>query len=109
VRRGDYWVLDNESDFYNRYRNRKQGGFRWRLGSGHPDSSERLRDYPVQYEFSVVTRFNWSQVRDRGGAIFLHVNGSGATAGCVSAPRWFLRKTMFRLDQDQAPVIAIGR
>lgn len=109
VRKGDYWVLDNESDFYNRYRNKSQGGFRWRLGSSHPDGSERLKDYPVQYEFSIVTRFNWNQVRHRGGAIFLHVNGSGATAGCVSAPRWFLRKTMFRLDQDQAPVIAIGR
>ena len=109
VRAGDYWVLDNESRHYNRYRNTAKGGFRWWLPSSHPDSSERLLDYRKQYEYSVVTSFNSRQVRHRGGAIFLHVNGSGATAGCVSAPRWFLRRLMARLDQDRVPVIAIGR
>lgn len=109
VRKGDFWVLDNESKHYNRYRNRSQGGFRWRLPASHPDGSERLKDYPKQYLYSIVTSFNAKQVRHRGGAIFLHVNGSGATAGCVSAPRWFLRRLMNRLDQDQVPLIAIGR
>ena len=109
VRRGDYWVLDNRSAHYNRYRNKAEGGFRWRLGPNHPDASERLRDYPRQYEWSVVTSFNRRQVRHRGGAIFLHVNGSGATAGCVSAPRWFLERLVRRLDPDRAPVVAIGR
>lgn len=108
VRKGDYWVLDNESKHYNRYRHRSDGGFRWWLDAGHPDASERLKDYPRQYEYSVVTSFNRRQVRHRGGAIFLHVNGDGATAGCVSAPRWFLRKLMFRLDPDKRPLIAIG-
>lgn len=109
VRKGDFWVLDNESTHYNRYRNRSQGGFRWRLPASDPDGSERLRDYPKQYEFSIVTSFNSRQVRHRGGAIFLHVNGDGATAGCVSAPRWFLRRLMVHLDQDEVPLIAIGR
>ena len=108
VRNGDYWVLDNESDHYNRYRNKDQGGFRWWLDSSHADASERLKDYPSQYEWAVVTSFNRSQVKHRGGAIFLHINGSGATAGCASAPRWFMRKLMFRLDQDRKPLIAIG-
>jgi L,D-peptidoglycan transpeptidase YkuD (ErfK/YbiS/YcfS/YnhG family) len=108
VRAGDFWVLDNESRHYNRFRNKDDGGFRWWLDSGHPGASERLKDYPVQYEWSVVTSFNHAQVEGRGGAIFLHVNGEGATAGCVSAPRWFLRKLMFRLDQDRRPLIAIG-
>lgn len=91
------------------YRKVRKGGFRWRLPASHPDGSERLKDYPKQYEYSVVTSFNAHQVRHRGGAIFLHVNGSGATAGCVSAPRWFLRRLMVHLDQDRVPVIAIGR
>ena len=108
VRKGDYWVLDNESKHYNRYRNKDQGGFRWWLDSSHADASERLKDYPNQYEWAVVTSFNRAQVEHRGGAIFLHVNGSGATAGCASAPRWFMRKRMFRLDQDRRPLIAIG-
>ena len=109
VRKGDYWVLDNSSKHYNRYRNKSRGGFRWRLPASHPDASERLKDYPEQYEWAVTTSFNARQVRHRGGAIFLHVNGSGATAGCVSAPRWFMRRLMVHLDQEKVPVIAIGR
>lgn len=109
IRKGDYWVQDNGSAYYNRYRNRRQGGFRWWLPSSNANSSERLRDYPVQYELSVVTSFNRAQVRHRGSGIFLHVNGSGATAGCVSAPRRFLVGVVRRLDRAQAPVIAIGR
>ncbi len=109
VRAGDYWVQDNASDFYNRYRNKSRGGFRWRLPASDPNSSERLLDYRKQYEWSIVTGYNAGQVRHRGSGIFLHVNGSGATAGCVSAPRWFIRALMFRLDPEQRPVIAIGR
>ncbi len=109
VRAGDYWVLDNSSDHYNRFRHKSDGGFRWWLDPGHPDASERLKDYPRQYEWAVVTGFNRAQVRHRGGAIFLHVNGDGATAGCVSTPRWFMKRLMRRLDQDRVPLIAIGR
>ena len=109
VRRGDYWVLDNESAHYNRWRNRSRGGFRWRLPASHPDASERLKSYPRQYEFAVTTSFNAGQVRHRGGAIFLHVNGDGATAGCVSAPRRYLQALLNRLEPSAKPVIAIGR
>lgn len=109
VRRGDFWVQDNRSRFYNRYRNQSRGGFRWRLPSSDPNSSERLTDYPRQYEWAIVTGFNRDQVRHRGSGIFLHVNGSGATAGCVSAPRWMIAALMDRLDPDRKPVIAIGR
>ena len=41
-----YWVQDNASDYYNRYRNKAQGGFRWWLPSSHADSSERLTGLP---------------------------------------------------------------
>ena len=109
VRRGDFWVQDNRSPYYNRYRNQSQGGFRWWLSPGDPNSSERLTDYRSQYEWSIVIDFNRDQVRHRGSGIFLHVNGSGATAGCVSAPRWFIRELMGRLDPDRNPLIAIGR
>ncbi|KQT89334.1 hypothetical protein ASG49_16270 [Marmoricola sp. Leaf446] len=108
VAAGDYWVQDNASAHYNRYRSRTQGGFRWWLRTGD-DTSERLGDYPVQYEYAVNTGFNQAQVRHRGAGIFLHVNGRGATAGCVSVPRWFMRTTFARLDPARHPVIAIGR
>ena len=109
IRPGDYWVQDNASDFYNRYRNRSQGGFRWWLPTSDVNSSERLMDFPRQYEYVVVTGFNREQVRHRGSGIFLHVNGRGATAGCVSAPRPFMRMLMRSLDPTRRPVIAVGR
>ena len=109
VRPGDYWVQDNASAYYNRYRNRSQGGFRWWLASSDPNSSERLLSFRRPYEYAIVTSFNHEQVRHRGAGIFLHVNGRGATAGCVSAPRWFLRMLMRTLDPERRPVIAVGR
>nr|WP_218852006.1 L,D-transpeptidase family protein [Nocardioides panaciterrulae] len=109
IRAGDFWVEDNGSRFYNRYRNQRQGGFRWWLPASDENGSERLSDYPVQYEYALVTSFNHRQVRHRGAGIFLHVNGRGATAGCVSAPRWFLRRLLTRLDGARVPVVAIGR
>ena len=107
--KADYWVLDNQSDYYNQWRNKAAGGFRWWLPSRDDNASERLRSFPEQYEFAVATSFNFRQVRHRGGAIFLHVNGSGATAGCASAPRWFLRRALVHLDPARVPLIAIGR
>jgi L,D-peptidoglycan transpeptidase YkuD (ErfK/YbiS/YcfS/YnhG family) len=108
IRSGDYWVGDNSSRHYNRLRSRADGGFRWWLPASDDDASERLADYRRQYEYAVTTTFNAGQVRHRGFAIFLHVNGRGATAGCVSAPRWFLRKLVRRLTPGRHPVIAIG-
>jgi L,D-peptidoglycan transpeptidase YkuD (ErfK/YbiS/YcfS/YnhG family) len=110
IRKGDYWVQDNRSAYYNRYRNKASGGFRWWLPSSDVNSSERLRDFPHQYEYAIVIGFNYDNpVRHRGSGIFLHVNGDGATAGCVSAPRWFLRSVLNRLEPGAHPVIAIGR
>ena len=109
VESGDFWVQDNESAYYNRYRNQAEGGFRWWLPTSDPDSSERLTDFHQQYRISVVTDFNVKQVRHRGAGIFLHVNGSGATAGCVSAPGVFMDKLMRVLDPARVPVIAVGR
>lgn len=105
----DYWVLDNASDYYNRWRDRDAGGFRWGI-TDRFNGSERLADFTSQYRMAVVIAFNYyAPVRHRGGAIFLHVNGPGATAGCVSVPLWFMRAVMSRLDPAQKPVIAIGR
>jgi L,D-peptidoglycan transpeptidase YkuD (ErfK/YbiS/YcfS/YnhG family) len=109
VRPGDFWVQDNASDHYNRYRNQAAGGFRWWLPSSDPDGSERLSDFGQQYRISVVTDFNRRQVRHRGAGISLHVNGDGATAGCVSAPKVFLERLMRVLDPERVPVIAVGR
>ncbi|GAB7005430.1 L,D-transpeptidase family protein [Nocardioides sp. AN3] len=108
IRAGDYWVGDNASRYYNRLRNKAAGGFRWWLPQSDENASERLLHYRSQYEFAFATSFNADQVRRRGFAIFLHVNGRGATAGCVGAPRSFLLGLFRRLTPGRHPVIAIG-
>lgn len=107
IQAGDFWVQDNGSGHYNRLRNQAQGGFRWWLTG--ENSSERLTDYGSQYEYSVVTDYNYrEQVRHRGSGIFLHVNGRGATAGCVSVPRHMMVALMPQLHPAKVPLIAIG-
>lgn len=107
---GDFWVEDNASRYYNRYRNASEGGFRADLPVSDENGSERLSSYPRQYEFAFATSYNYTHpVRHRGAGIFLHVNGSGATAGCVSVPRWFMKDLMTRLRPGDRPVLAVGR
>jgi L,D-peptidoglycan transpeptidase YkuD (ErfK/YbiS/YcfS/YnhG family) len=93
VVRGDWWVQDNNSQYYNTLRNQRQGGFR--VTPHGANGSERLLDYGKQYAHVVVINFNRApdrQVRKRGSGIFLHVNsGKGATAGCVSIGKPKLR------------------
>lgn len=105
----DYWVEDPASPYFDQMRDRRLGGFRWWLPVQRPSGSERLADYPTQYAMAVVIGFNdVNPVPRLGGGIFLHVNGRGATAGCVSAPRWFVAAVMADLDPTADPFIAIS-
>lgn len=106
VRSGDYWVEDNASSYYNQLRNKNKGGFRWWLPSSDDNSSERLKSYPGQYDYAVVINFNRPDpVRHRGAGIFLHVNGDGPTAGCVSISRKHLRVVLAYLRSGDKIVI----
>jgi L,D-peptidoglycan transpeptidase YkuD (ErfK/YbiS/YcfS/YnhG family) len=105
----DYWVQDNSSKYYNRLRSSRDGGFRWWLPASDADGSEHLADYPRQYEWVVVINFNRpNPVHGRGSGIFLHVNGRGATAGCVSVPRASMLQILRWLDPALHPRILIG-
>lgn len=102
VVKGDHWVQDNASRWYNTYRTRAQGGFR-------PSRSEDLITYPVQYRYTVVVNYNMppAAVRHRGAGIFLHVKGRGATGGCVAVTRAHMQQVMATLNPGD--LIAIGR
>ena len=86
VRKGDYWVGDNRSRYYNTLRNSTDGGFRWGLPQSNIDSSENLRAFGAQYRYVAVVNFNRSpdeRVAYRGFGIFLHVKNGRGTAGCI--------------------------
>ena len=69
----DYWDLNSGTPTYNRLISRDVGG-----------EFEHLIDFQTQYKYVLVTDWNYSQTPDRGGAIFIHVNGPGATGSCIS-------------------------
>lgn len=70
-------MLDSQSSAYNKWAEKGSVKF-------DPSEGERLRDFPGQYDYAAVINYNRNGVKGKGGAIFLHVHGRGATAGCVS-------------------------
>jgi L,D-peptidoglycan transpeptidase YkuD (ErfK/YbiS/YcfS/YnhG family) len=123
VGKHDYWVGDRgDPRTYNLWEPAAVSGRTWRTGQ-----SERLSSFPIQYEFAVVVDFNrpapatvvWNAAHHeyvtsrpsavgRGSAIFLHVNGRGSTAGCVSVSRSHLAGILRWLDPAAHPRIVMA-
>ncbi|MFD4244604.1 L,D-transpeptidase [Streptomyces sp. NPDC058525] len=97
-----WWCQDNASAAYNRWVEPLPAHCA-------PGEAEHLVTYEAQYAHAMVIGFNYAEpVRGRGAGIFLHVNGKGATAGCVSVPREAMREILRWADPDRRPHIAIG-
>ncbi|WP_151774814.1 L,D-transpeptidase family protein [Streptomyces abyssomicinicus] len=97
-----WWCQDNGSRAYNRWSEPLAADCR-------PGEAEHLIGYPRQYAHALVVGFNYREpVRERGAGVFLHVDGSGATAGCVSVPADAMRRVLRWADPARAPHIAIG-
>lgn len=102
VHGNSWWCEDTRSRVYNRWSEPLAGDCR-------ASESERLSAYPTQYAYGFVIGFNYAKpVKGRGAGIFLHVNGRGATAGCVSVPVDAMRRMLRWADPRRAPHIAIG-
>ncbi|MFD7082625.1 L,D-transpeptidase [Streptomyces sp. NPDC002181] len=97
-----WWCQDNASPAYNRWTEPLPAHCA-------PGEAEHLVTYDKQYAHALVIGFNYEQpVRGRGAGIFLHVNGKGATAGCVSVPERSMRAILRWADPRRRPHIAIG-
>ncbi|MGW6009635.1 L,D-transpeptidase family protein [Streptomyces sp. NPDC055210] len=102
VRQTSWWCQDNDSRSYNRWTDPRPADCR-------AAESEHLISYGTQYAYALVVGFNYAQpVRGRGAGIFLHVNGRGATAGCVSVPKDAMRRILNWAEPARSPHIAIG-
>ncbi|MFI9746157.1 L,D-transpeptidase [Streptomyces sp. NPDC052494] len=97
-----WWCQDNDSHAYNRW----VEGLPRDCRAGE---AEHLVSYGTQYAHALVIGFNYDRpVRGRGAGIFLHVNGRGATAGCVSVPAGAMRAVLAWADPARRPHIAVG-
>ncbi|MDQ1603983.1 MAG: hypothetical protein QOE01_1828 [Actinomycetota bacterium] len=115
----DWWPYDPQHPrTYNVYQYRRTADALWR-----PSWAEHLASFPTQYRYAVVIAFNLPRGlyssggqhfarhpadTRRGGGIFLHVNGTGATAGCVSVSRDHMREILRWLDPQRRPRIVMG-
>lgn len=78
ITNNSYWGGDTAA--WGKYRNR------FYEGNNPAKGGEHLNDYK-QYNYALNIGFNYNPViTGKGYAIFLHCNGMGATAGCVSVP-----------------------
>jgi L,D-peptidoglycan transpeptidase YkuD (ErfK/YbiS/YcfS/YnhG family) len=94
-----YWDLNSGSPSYNRLVYSDPGGER-----------EQLIIYGTQYvtyKYSLITDYNYEQTAGKGGAIFIHCNGSGGTAGCVSMPYDYMKTLMMSVDPAKNPAVVI--
>ncbi|MFD8835876.1 L,D-transpeptidase family protein [Streptomyces griseofuscus] len=102
VKESSWWCQDNASSSYNRWTDPLPGDCR-------AAEAEHLSAYAGQYAYALVVGFNYHRpVRGRGAGIFLHVDGAGATAGCVSVPEDAMRRILRWVVPGAAPRIAIG-
>lgn len=108
-----WWPLDpKDKASYNTIQ-RRDSADKWRTAE-----AERLMDYRSQYDPAIVLDYNLPYTRSdgtriyadttKGGAIFLHNNGKGATAGCVSVPADRMAGIARWLDPAKNPVIIMG-
>ncbi|MCX4678458.1 hypothetical protein OG413_24625 [Streptomyces sp. NBC_01433] len=97
-----WWCQDNAARAYNRWVEPRPADCR-------ADEAEHLVTYTAQYARALVIGFNYARpVRGRGAGIFLHVNGRGATAGCVSVPAAAMDRILAWANPARRPHIAIG-
>lgn len=96
-----YWCLDNASRYYNRWVEQRP------MTVCRASESEYLPNHRV-YRRAIQIGYNLNQVRGRGGAIFIHDNGSGYTAGCVSISPWSMDKLSLWLRSTSRPTILLG-
>jgi len=97
----DYWNENPSSSTYNSFvHGTNPGGF-----------SEALWQTVPQYNYFAVINYNIpvkAATPARGSGIFLHVAGSGATAGCVSLAQTNLLKVLEWLDPATSPRIVMA-
>ncbi len=109
------WWNENSADArYNTWQENCPLSVCWRASTRSAHASEHLADYRPQYDYAVLIGFNVGArpvrppARPSGSGIFIHVDGSGYTAGCISLSRASMVALLRWLDASAHPHIAIG-
>jgi len=75
----------------------------------HPADDKEHMVAHFQYEFGMNIGYNYDPVEyGKGSAIFLHCNGKGNTAGCVSVPSTTMQELMLEV-KEPAYILIVPR
>jgi L,D-peptidoglycan transpeptidase YkuD (ErfK/YbiS/YcfS/YnhG family) len=111
---GSWWDGNSLDGRYNSWVEDCSPSTCWESATNPIRASEHLADHRPQYDYAVVIGFNPGPDpvrppgRPSGAGIFLHVDGVGPTAGCISIPRAAMIAVLRWLTPDGHPQIAIG-
>jgi L,D-peptidoglycan transpeptidase YkuD (ErfK/YbiS/YcfS/YnhG family) len=95
---GDYWNENSSSPGYNTFVH----------GADPGGPSEALWTVTPQYRSFAVIQSNTPATPGRGSGIFLHENGAGSTAGCVSLAHDELGRVLTWLRPEEQPRVVIA-
>lgn len=98
VNKNHYWSGEPEQ-YYNKLVDASVAPD-YRQGGG-----EHLIDYPGVYNYCVAVDYNPECIVGKGSAIFLHCQGAGTTAGCISIPESNMITVLQNLRSDAKIII----
>lgn len=93
--RGDYWVDDPDSVYYNKLVNTSETAKSW-------NSAEDMASAAPFYNYGLVLNYNTDCVPGKGSAIFMHCTESEAdtgSAGCIRIPESRMQQLLKSVDE----------
>ena len=112
ITENSYWVSDSNSKYYNNLveikKENKKLLYDYIKVSPKKNwkSSEKLTDYPIQYELALVIEYNMNPIiPNKGSAIFFHIKNKDFTHGCVSTTKENLLYIIKWLNKDTGKIL----
>lgn len=101
IKKGDYWVDDSQSPYYNQLVNTDVTKRSW-------NSAEDMSAAAPFYNYGLVLNYNTECVPGKGSAIFMHCTQSASdtgSAGCIRVPEELMKQLVQSVDEKTAIVI----
>lgn len=101
IKKGDYWVDDSESAYYNQLVNTNQTKKSWK-------SAEDMMASSPYYNYALALDYNIDNIPGAGSAIFIHCTKSDAdtgSQGCIRIPEELMKSLVQSVDEKTKIVI----
>lgn len=101
IQKGDYWVDDSDSKYYNQLVNVNQTKKDWK-------SAEDMAASSPYYNYALALDYNKDQVPGAGSAIFIHCTKSEqdtGSQGCIRIPEELMKSLVQSVDEKTKIVI----